>query len=102
MDLPTLIALMATIPYVGPVLPYIPLVCGIAAIVDAVVPPPMNGSMWVPLRAFVHILALNVGYARNALPTVIAQKSTDAVRATGELSQQTSGQGQAASPGAVM
>lgn len=97
MDLPSLIALMATIPYVGPALPYIPLACGLAAILDAVVPPPADGSAWVPLRAFLHIMALNVGYARNAVPTGSAATSTGGVRATGEVAQQTSGQGQSAS-----
>lgn len=97
MDLPSLIALMATIPYVGPALPYIPLACGLAAILDAIVPPPVDGSAWMPLRAFLHIMALNVGYARNSVPTSIAATSTGGERATGEVAQRTRGQGQSAS-----
>jgi hypothetical protein len=91
MDLPNLIALMATIPYVGPVLPYIPLACGLASIVDAVTPPPNEGSAWVPLRGFVHLLALNVGNARNAVQagavTTRAAPETDDVAHAEDVAQ---------------
>ena len=92
MDLPSLIALMATIPYVGPVLPYPPLACGLAAILDAVVPPPVKGSSWAPLREVLHVMALNVGNARNAVPIGVAETSFGVIQAVGEPAQQASGQ----------
>ena len=64
----SLIALLQSAPYVGPFLPYIPLVCGVAAIIDFAFPPPPAGSMWVGPRTVVHILALNIMNARNAVP----------------------------------
>ena len=107
MDLPSLIALLATVPYVGPFLPYIPLVCGLAAIIDAVVPPPPEGSPWVGARKVVHMMALNIGYARNAVPSgaipaSVAEKATEmravtaAVEsAAGELAQRAEGKPEA-------
>lgn len=62
------LGLLSDVPVLGPVLPYLPLVCGLAAIADALIPPPAQGSRWVPVRQVAHVLGLNFGYARNAVP----------------------------------
>ena len=108
MDLPSLIALLATVPYVGPFLPYIPLVCGLAAIADAALPPTPAGSSWVGARKVLHVLAINVGSARNAvpagaIPASVAEKAAEVrtvavavENAAGELAQRADGKAEAA------
>ena len=114
MDLPSLIALLATVPYVGPFLPYIPLVCGLAAIADAALPPTPAGSSWVGARKVLHVLAINVGSARNAvpagaIPASVAEKAAEVrvvamavENAAGELAQRADGKAEAVKTLALM
>jgi hypothetical protein len=75
--------LLTSVPGIGPALPYVPLVCGLAALTDVLIPPPPAGSVWVVPRKIIHYLGLNFGYARNALPAGYAPvtKSEDLIAA---------------------
>ena len=111
----SLIALLQSVPYAGPFLPYIPLVCVMAAITDAAFPPPPAGSIWVGPRTVIHILAFNFANSRNAVPAGAIPASVAAhvneVRAVaaeveiaaGTLAQVATGRSEAVpSPGVVV
>ena len=96
---PTFQALMAAVsavPLFGPLLPYVPLVCLIASIVDLAIPQPALGSRWAPARAVLHILSLGVLHARPGVPGVpaavaaqaaeVKSIAADVAEAAGELS----------------
>ncbi len=70
---PTLAAVLALVPaqYATSVATCIAVVtaaCTLASGIDAAFPPPAEGSRWVPVRTVIHWLALNRGFARNAVP----------------------------------
>ena len=66
--LQALIAVLSAVPVFGPVLPYVPGLIALCAILDAVIPQPVADSAWVPLRRIVAMAGGSFGYARNAVP----------------------------------
>lgn len=63
-----LLAALALIPGVGPYLMYLPLLIAVCKIVTVAVPPPGAGSRWLGIYKLVSAIALNFGYASNAVP----------------------------------
>ena len=59
-------ALLALVPAAW--LVYALAACGVCALLDAALPPPAEGSGWVPARQVLHVLAANIWNARNAVP----------------------------------
>lgn len=60
-----LVAAVQAVPWAGPVLVWMPVVCMVAGMIDANVPVPPAGSPWVWPRRLVHALAWSYGFARN-------------------------------------
>ncbi len=70
---PTFAAVLALVPppfgtYLAMFLTIASAVCLVASSIDAAFPPPAEGSRWVAVRNVIHWLALNRGFARNAVP----------------------------------
>jgi hypothetical protein len=68
MDLTTLLAALAATPLAGAV-PYVTAAIAAASVLDAALPQPKAGSLWLPLRKVISLLAGNVGHAANAEQT---------------------------------
>ena len=67
MDLPTLVSLISSIPYAGPVLVYLPVVVSIGALISVVVPAPPETANGAYKAAYwvLQWCALNKGHAVN-------------------------------------
>ncbi len=50
----------------APLVVYLPLVMGVAALLATVLPRPQPGSPWAPARAALDLVAMNFGQATNA------------------------------------
>ena len=68
----TLMAALSAVPVLGPVLPYVPLACFVASILDAAIPQPAPGSVWAAPRSVLHVMSLGIGFARPGVPGVPA------------------------------
>lgn len=85
-----LIGELRSVPFLGPVLVYVPPLVLLANVIDAFVPVPPEGSIWVKPRQVVHFVALNFRYARNAvpagaIPATVAAKVEETKAAAAEL-----------------
>lgn len=78
-----LIALIQSIPGIGPVIPYLALACTIAAIICTMIPAPKttSGAYYV-LYQIINTLAANVGHAKS----LSAPESTGIVGGAGAVS----------------
>ena len=63
-----LLAALALIPGFGAYLVYAPILIAACKIVTVVCPPPVAGSRWLGAYKLVSAVALNFGYAANAVP----------------------------------
>ena len=81
-----LLAAFALVPGVGPYLVYAPIVIAACKIITVVCPPPVAGSRWLGVYKLVSAVALNFGYASNAvppgLPPTVAQRVEAAAAVT--------------------
>ena len=63
-----LLAALALVPGIGPYLVYLPIIVALCKLVTVACPPPVAGSRWLGVYKLVSAVALNFGYAANAIP----------------------------------
>jgi hypothetical protein len=68
MDAVQLVSLIQTIPIIGPYAVWLPVLVLICSALDAVLPQPPAGSIWVTPRKIVSTIGLAIFNARNAIP----------------------------------
>lgn len=68
MDAVQLVTLLNSVPVLGPYAVWLPVLVVACAALDAYVPQPAAGSVWVWPRRVIAWCALNVAFAKNAIP----------------------------------
>jgi hypothetical protein len=66
-----LVNLIAGIPGVGPLLPYLAVAVAVCAALATSLPRPAAGSAWLPVYGAINFVALNFGKAKNACAVVL-------------------------------
>ncbi len=94
--LQAVIAYLASIPAIGPALPFLPLLLPLCALIDALVPQPAAGSVWVVPRKLVSAIGFNFLHASNAvqpgaLPASVSSAADGVISAIADVKAASAG-----------